>query len=126
VGLLTIHGALGARDVLAVWPERKETFDGFHGQDTLLARTVLRWERYGRVVIAAPLAHSRLTTGAIVGYRLDPDLPASVPRVAGKRCFRIVGSETALEPGEKIVERVGDAWGRPWGRVLGRRDCALR
>ena len=48
LGAFAISGALGARDALAVWPERAETFDGFHGQDTLLARAALRWEASGR------------------------------------------------------------------------------
>jgi hypothetical protein len=126
VGLLSIQGALGARDVLSVWSERKETFDGFHGQDTVLARAALRWERYGPVVIAPGLAHSRLTTAAIIGYRLDPDLPTGAPRVGGNRCFRIVGADAPLEPEERIVERARDAWGRSWGQVLGRRDCSRR
>jgi hypothetical protein len=42
LGLLTIVGAAGARDALANWPLRRETFDHFHGQDTLLARAALR------------------------------------------------------------------------------------
>ena len=41
-------GALGARDALADWPAAAETFDGFHGQDTLIGRAAARWDALRR------------------------------------------------------------------------------
>ena len=120
VGLLAVSGALGARDALLAWPERMETFDGFHGQDTLLARTALRWERYGTVTITPGIGHSEITIGGIRRYRLAPDVPEQEPATE-RRCFRIVPAGTPLEPGERTVERVRDAWGRDWAVVLGTR-----
>ena len=61
IGLVAISGALGARDALARWPQRRETFDGFHGQDTLIARAAIRWERYGGVAVAPVFGHSPIT-----------------------------------------------------------------
>ncbi len=121
VGLLAISGALGARDALLVWPQRVETFDGFHGQDTLLARTALRWERYGSVDVSPALGHSAITIGAIRRYRLAPRLGESIRADPLRRCFRIEKPETPPGPGERVTENVRDAWGRPWGVVLGRR-----
>lgn len=124
LGLVAVSGTLGARDALVLWPHGRETFDGFHGQDTLIARTALRWERYGAVTISSPLGHSAITIGGIRRYRLDPDLPRQV--AAGyRRCFRIVPEATPLERGERRVERVRDAWGRTWGEVLAR-SCSGR
>jgi hypothetical protein len=123
-GLVVISGTLGARDALLVWPHSRETFDGFHGQDTLLARTALRWERYGSVTIAPELGHSAITIGGIRRYRLDPDLPEQ--EAAGdRRCFRIVPPGTPSEGGERSIERVRDAWGRIWADVLAR-NCSGR
>jgi hypothetical protein len=120
VGLLAIAGSLGARDALLAWPQRRETFDGFHGQDTLLARTALRWERYGSVAISPALGHSAITIGAIRRYRLAPGLRESIPAAPG-RCFRIEKPGTSPGSAERITEEAQDAWGRPWGAVLGRR-----
>ena len=122
VGLLAICGALGARDALLVWPQRRETFDDFHGQDTLLARTALRWDRYGSVSISPALGHSPITIGAIRRYRLDPAL-TDEGAAAGRRCFRIVPLTGPLKEGERSVEGVRDAWGRDWARVLAIRNC---
>lgn len=122
VGLLTISGALGARGALLVWPERRETFDGFHGQDTLLARTALRWERYGTVTVAPGIGHSEITIRGIRRYRLDPDLAENVSPTRRGRLFRIEKLEAAVGAGERPVERVRDAWGRDWAIVLGRRS----
>jgi len=124
LGLVIISGALAASDALLDWPQRRETFDGFHGQDTLLARAAIRWERFGEVAIAPGLAHSLITIGAIRRYRLDPDAPpAGSPRAgqAPARTFRIVARSTPPEPRERVVERVRDAWGRDWAVVLGKK-----
>jgi hypothetical protein len=120
LGLLAVSGALGARDALAVWPRRPETFDGFHGQDTLIARAALRWEPYGSVTVTPPLGHSAITIEGIRRYRLGPDAREGLVTAGGRRCFRIAARQTPAGPGERIVERVNDAWGRPWAVVLGR------
>ncbi len=120
-GLLAISGTLGARDTLVIWPARLETFEGFHGQDTLIARAALRWEQYGSVAVAPDIGHSEITIGGIRRYRLDPDFAAPAPSIRRDRAFRIEEHETVPRPGERVVERVRDAWGKEWALVLGRR-----
>ena len=116
VGLIAVCGALSARDVLAEWPARRDTFDAFHGQDTLLARTALRWDRYGEVEVSPALGHSPLTIRAIRRYRLDPcDLGPQGK--AGALRIRIVASGTGPDSGERLVEKVRDSWGRDWASV---------
>ena len=125
LGLVAISGILGARDALRDWPRRRETFDGFHGQDTLLARAAVRWDRYGEVAVSPALAHSSITIDAIRRYRLDPDAPpagAARDATAPRRSFRIAAPGTPPQTGERPVERVRDAWGRDWGVVLGARS----
>jgi hypothetical protein len=121
IGLVVFSGALAARDALLRWPALHETFDGFHGQDTLLARAMIRWERYGEVRLAPELAHSRITVEGIRRYRLDPDLAAdALPgRATSAREFRFVPPGVPRRPGERLVERIGDAWGREWAWVYG-------
>ena len=123
VGLLTVSGALGARDAILRWPERASTFQGFHGQDTLIGRAALRWERYGTVAFAAGLGHSQITYDAIRRYRLDPDLSSrGAPRIAGGRIFRISGPGSSRAPGERVVERILDPWGVDWAVVIGKKS----
>ena len=124
VGLVALSGALSARDALFEWPLRQETFDGFHGQDTLLARAALRWERYGTVEIDPTLGHSPITIGAIRRYRLDPDAaPDPVSSAApSRRTIRIAPPGALPGPRERTVERVRDAWGREWGVVIARKS----
>ncbi|HEY1252442.1 MAG TPA: hypothetical protein VGH97_14770 [Thermoanaerobaculia bacterium] len=121
LGLLAIGGALGIRDTLAVWGTSRATFDGFLGQDTLIARTALRWESLGDVSIerepgAAPPVVSRVTVDAVRKY----DVVAS-PRSDGAQRHnlrvRIAGPAAAARSGERAVERVVDGWGRAWGVV---------
>jgi len=121
IGLLSVSGAVAARDALLRWPAQRETFDGFHGQDTLFARAVLRWERYGTVQIAPELAHSILTVNGIRRHRLDADLEATPVhgRNQSARDFRVVPPGTPSRPGERRVERVHDAWGREWAWIYG-------
>ena len=121
VGALAVSGALGARDALADWPWRADTFDGFHGQDTLVGRAAARWDAFGTVEIAAGLGHSPLTIGAVRRYRLDPDAagPPASPR--GFR-VRIVRPEEPGRARERRVEVVGDGWGRVWANVWAERD----
>jgi hypothetical protein len=123
VGLVAVSGALAVRDALLRWPERPETFGGFHGQDTLLGRAIIRWERYGEIRLGPDLGYSLTTVEEIRRYRLDLDLVAdALPgRTTSTREFRFVLPGTPARPGEKLVERVGDAWGREWGWAYGRR-----
>jgi hypothetical protein len=123
IGLLSLEGILGARDALVDWPRRRETFEGFHGQDTVLARTALAWERYGSVRMDPGLGHSPITLEGIRRYRLDPGFRES-SRPGGRRCFRIAAPETVPGAGERVVERVRDAWGRDLAVVLGARSCS--
>ena len=117
-GLLAVAGALGARDALLVWPERQETFAGFHGSDTLIGRAAARWDEFGRVEVARGLGHSPVTIGGVRRYRLDPDPPLA-PVGGRARDFRIGASGMALAPRERIVERVRDPWGRESAVILG-------
>jgi hypothetical protein len=128
VGLLSISGALAARDALAVWPLHRATFESYAGQNTLLGLGAARWEKYGRVDVTAALGRTKSTVETVRRYRLDPfgSLTAAAPgeRPAPReRCFRIVAPHAVAEPNERVVERVRDAWGREWGIVLGRRSC---
>ena len=126
IGLLSLEGILGARDALIEWPRRRETFEGFHGQDTVLARTALAWERYGSVQLDRGLGHSPITLEGIRRYRLDPDLRGGSRRAGTRRCFRIAAPGTVPGAGEgvRIVERVRDPWGRDLAVVLGTRSCS--
>jgi hypothetical protein len=120
VGLLTVAGALGVRDALLVWPERMETFTGFHGMDTLIGRAAARWERFGVVEVARGLGHSPAAIGGVRRYRLDPD-PAPTPAGSPRLQIRIVGPGLAAESEERLVELVTDPKGRPLARVLAQR-----
>jgi hypothetical protein len=127
IGVLAILGALGARDALIVWPERRATFDSFHGQDTWIGRAAARWEAYGPLVIEAGIGHSTLAFDAVRAYRLDPDLPGRGPGPgagAGALLYSRLArpsTEPSAEAGERVVERVVDPWGKEWARVLSRR-----
>jgi hypothetical protein len=124
LGLVAVCGALGARDALIRWPEARETFAGFFGQDTLLGRAMARWENYGGVEIAPGLSHSPIEIEAIRRYRLDPDASLYEMRPAreGKRDFRLVGPRSVATPGERRVETITDPWGITWGVVLGKKS----
>jgi hypothetical protein len=119
-GLLALAGVLGARDALARWPERPETFVGFHGADTLIARAALRWEGLGTVRVAPGIGHSDVTISAIRRYHLDPDA-GSEPAGAVRLDSRVAPPSTPAGAGERLVERVSDPWGREWAVVLARR-----
>ncbi len=124
LGLVAISGVLGARDALLRWPERPETFGGFFGHDTLLGRAAARWDRFGNVSVDPGVGHAQITFENVRRYRLDPDDPKVPPRAAGGRSsreFRVALPGTHAHAGERLVERVGDAWGRDWGWVYGRR-----
>jgi len=133
LGLLSIGGVLGARDALFRWGESRETFDAFFGQDTLIPRAALRWERFGEVGIDASVGfetrtQSRLTMEPIRRYRLDPEEPRreeilgrARPGDNRRRAFRIAPPRTEPGSAERLVERIRDGWGRDWAVVLGRR-----
>ena len=123
VGLVTVSGALGARDLLLRWPERPETFAGFFGQDTLLGRAMARWDRFGSVSADPGLGYAPVTFETIHRYRLDPDGGKLSGRAAGsgERALRVAAPGTPARAGERRVERIADAWGRDWGWVYGRR-----
>jgi len=124
VGAIAIAGALATRDALRVWPERRETFDGFHGQDTLIGRAAARWGEFGEVFVEPGLGHSDILITAVRRFRLGARrmLPGDAGRAA--RQFRIGGSQTPPAGDERVVERVRDAWGREWAVVLARRSPA--
>lgn len=121
VGLLAVSGTLGARDALALWPESQETFDGFHGADTLIGRSAARWDELGTVAVERGLGHSPVAIGGVRRYRLDPQ-PALGARDARARSFRIAKPGSAPSPEERLVERVRDPLGRDCGAVFGRRS----
>ncbi|HEY6929252.1 MAG TPA: hypothetical protein VJA66_06215 [Thermoanaerobaculia bacterium] len=122
VGLFAASGVIGARDATLRWPERASTFEGFHGQDTLIGRAAVRWDRYGTVAIAAGLGHSPITYEAIRRYRLDPDLSSlPAPRVREGRTFRMAAAGSPAAADERIVETISDPWGNAWAAVIGKK-----
>lgn len=120
VGLLAVAGALGARDALLRWPELRETFDGFHGPDTLIGRAAARWDEFGRVEVDGVLGHSPVTIGGVRRHRLDPDPPLK-PLAGRARHFHVAASGSTPAFPERVVECVRDTWGREWAVVLGAR-----
>lgn len=127
IGLLAIKGSLSARDVFVLWNNRHDTFRSFHGEDTLLARSAIRWEHYGAVALDRGLGTEDTTIAAVRRFRLDPEdlgltnrLPPS-DSGGPTRSFRIVPPDAARRPEERLVERVRDAWGQEWAVVLGTR-----
>lgn len=124
-GLLAVASFAGARDAVIGWAGSRATFDDFWGQDTLLARAAARWDLYGAVDLDLSLGQNPLTMEGARRYRLDPDRDAGhgtrdTDRPAN-RSFRIVAPGTLAGAGERLVERVGDAWGREWGWIYGKR-----
>jgi hypothetical protein len=121
VGLAATASVLGARDALVTWAEGRPAFDAFGGPDTLLGRAAARWSRYGRVAMEPGLGHYALTVQGVWRYRLDPAIPDEPPAArGGDRAFRVAAPGTAPRAGERLVERVTDAWGREWACVYGR------
>lgn len=120
-GLLAISSMAGARDAIIRWAGSRLTFDDFWGQDTLLARAAARWDRYGAVELDPDLGENLLTIAGVRRYRLDPwtrTLDRGKVGADRNRRFRIVAPDVPRGPGERLVERVTDAWGRDWGRVF--------
>lgn len=126
-GALAVASAAGARDALVHWAGSRTTFDDFWGQDTLLARAAARWDAYGIVELDPELGQNPLTIAGARRYRLDPSRqPVAGSREREGREFRIVRPGAAPRDGERLVERIGDAWGREWGWVYGRSRVLLR
>ena len=127
IGLLAAGGLVAARDALFVWGESRETYDGFHGQDTLIGRAAARWDRYGEVRVDPelgfdPRTHSPVTIAAVRANRLDPALDARFRAGdSNRRAFRVVRPSAPADPGERAVEHVRDRWGRERAVVYGRR-----
>jgi len=123
-GLLAVASFAGARDAIIRWAGSRTTFDDFWGQDTLLARAAARWDLYGTVDLDPSLGQNRLTIEGAHKYRLDPwrdRLGRDAPEGELRQRFRIVAAGSRPHAGERLVERVGDAWGREWGWIYGRR-----
>jgi hypothetical protein len=124
-GVLAVASFAGARDAIVRWAGSRTTFDDFWGQDTLLSRAAARWDLYGAVDLDLSLGQNPLTMKGARRYRLDPwREPSAVsraPKGESGRKFRIVAPGTPAGAGERLVERVGDAWGREWGWIYGRR-----
>ena len=118
-GLLALSGALGARDAILAWPARVETFEAFAGQDYLIGRAAARWEDFGAVRLEDGLGFSPITIGTVFHHRIGE--PPANPRRDRPRGFRVAPPGATAEPGERVVERVDDPWGRPRAVVFGRR-----
>jgi hypothetical protein len=119
--------AWGVHEFL-LWSRAQETFVGFHGQDTIVGRAAIRWDAFGRVELDSRVPHDPVTVYVIRRYRLDPDdrggrtefwktLPTG-------RVFRIAPAGEVARPGERIVERLQDAWGTPRGVIFARRSSS--
>jgi hypothetical protein len=118
LGLLAINGVVGIRDAFLRWPEHRVTFDRFFGQDTLLGLAAARWERYGSVMVERGIGQSDLTIDTVRRYRLEVGRFEPGDYVLASRRFRLARSGTEPAPGERIVERVRDDWGREWGVLI--------
>ena len=125
-GAIGVASVVGARDAILVWADSRRTFDDFWGYDTLLARAAARWDAYGAVDVDPQLAENVLTVRGARKYRLDPwtrGSPIAIPRAAFLQA-RIVAPGTAPQDGERLVERVQDAWNREWAWVYAKREAA--
>ena len=116
--------AWGVNEFL-LWSRARSTFDGFHGQDTVVGRAALRWDAYGRVEIDGAVPHDPVTVYVIRRYRLDPEDGGGrtefwKPRQTG-RAFRIAPAQAEGRSGERIVEKLQDGWGGARGIVFARR-----
>ena len=122
VGALAISGTRSIGR-LEQWDGLHEVFVDFCGQYTTVGRAAARWEAYGPVVVEESHLYAPLPIDVIQRYRILPraEVPRDVPPgPRGPRRFRICPPETRPAKGERVVERVRDAWGREWAVVLGR------
>jgi len=128
IALVAWSGARAARDALLVWPSARSTFDGYHGEDTLIGRAAARWDSRGSVRVERGLGRSDATVDTVRRFRLDPDWKvrtSSAPQAElrgppFRRQFRVARPGAQAEAGERLVERVRDGWGREWALVFGR------
>jgi hypothetical protein len=122
IGLAAVSGVVGARDAVLRWPEHRDTFLSFGGEDTLIGRAAARWEMYGVVRIASGLARSDANIDIVRRYRLSPPGGAGPadPMPRASRVFRVAGPRSPLGEGERRVEIVRDGFGRDWAVVFGR------
>src|SRR5262249_57392846 len=110
--------AWGVHEFL-LWSRARGTFDGFHGQDTIVGRAALRWDAYGRVELDGRVPHDPVTIYVIRRYRLDPDDRRGrtefwKPLGTG-RTFRIGPPGEAARPGGRGAGRPRGGWGTPPG-----------
>ncbi len=128
VGLFLVSGALAARDLFLRWGPMLEASEGYQGRDNLVARTVLRWQPYGRVIVD-PSVRRVLANGSdvcletLVRYRLgaagaSPAGPAGGAGEKSRRRCRVVPAAAEPGRGERAVERARDGQGREWAVVL--------
>ncbi len=131
VGLLAISGSLAARDVFLRWGPMLEAWEGYQGRDNLMAKAVLRWQRYGPVTVDPRLSRvlangATLSLNLLVRYRLHAEESAS-PRPSSplgdvaRRSFRLVPATQVPLGQERVVEIVRDGRGTKWALVLGAR-----
>jgi hypothetical protein len=125
VGCLALASLQGARDALLVWASSQTTFDAFDGGKTLVARTALRWERYGFVGVDSKFGEWP-TYEVVHDYRLDPDearqrtfFKGVSARQNPDRSFRIVLPGTSRRERERLVEVIQDGAGKDLAAVLG-------
>ena len=136
VGFLAISGALAARDVFLRWGPGLEASEGYQGRDNLVARAVLRWQRYGPVEqdpgLARMLANgTNLYLRLLVGYGLDasgfePHSPSPAGGAGSRRRFRVAPAGAEPGPEERAVERVRDGNGQDSAVVFGRSTPRVR
>ena len=122
-GLVAVAGVLGARD-LVLWAGLRPTFDRFIGQETLVGRAAMRWDRYGQVRLDFTGLYSPLVVDTIRRLRVAPRAEltgADSAEGRAGRLFRFLAPGSAASEGERVVERVRDAWGREWAVVVGSR-----
>ncbi len=122
VGLVAIAGVLGARDLM-LWSDLKPTFDRFIGQETLVGRAAMRWDRYGEIRLEFAGLYSPLVVDTIRRLRVAPraEIIGSPAEGRARRVFRFLAPGSEAAGGERIVERVRDVWGREWAVVVGSR-----
>jgi hypothetical protein len=130
VGLLAISGAFASRDVFLRWGPMLGAWEGYQGRDNLVAKSVLRWQRYGPVTVDPRLSRilaneTTLSVDRLVRYRLvagGPDPREGTATGGGAaRAFRLAPAAAVLQPGERVVEIVRDGRGTKWAVVVGAR-----
>jgi hypothetical protein len=67
--------------------------------------------------VAPRLGHSPLAIGAVRRYALDTG-PRPACADPGRLRIRITAASESPQPGERLVERVQDSWGRTWASVF--------